>query len=425
MLAPNRRALLLGALLLGLMLGPWMAPARAQAISYTVQVVALSDRDAALAIVSDLLRQGFPGYVVRSTSSQGDVFRVRVGAFANRNAALLYASAMPEVAGGQPVPALAEAIPPGITPLAPRLLLMEEVGGLDVRLLRFGAGVTLRTQRRSPLAPAEYAIVHEGSVERVRAWQLAEASDGSRLRVRDLPLWPESWAEESDEVREGYLNSLLGLVAERLELPLSAVTEASYPNDEGVPRLVVVERVVPGAADGPLMIGLGLPASGMSSSGPLEFLKVEREQLPGLEPGVRVDIVAGRVDGDLGPPPSEEEPEGGSEPAGEPPADEASDSEGASDAGTTGEANDGTDDAPEADRSGEDAPGAEEPEAEVRGDGWIATADGPFIRLTVFADASRPASSWRAGRGLPLWSDGHYLLAASEGQLLLYDFLPR
>lgn len=406
MFAPSRRATLLSALLLGLLLGPLIAPAGAQAIPYTVQVVALSDRDAALAIQNDLLRQGFPGYVVRSTSSQGDVFRVRVGAFANRNAALLYASAMPEIAGGQPVPALAEAIPAGVTPLAPRLLLMEDVSGRDVRILRFGGSIALRTQRRAPLAPAEYAIVKDGSVERVRAWQLAESPDGSRLRVRDLPLWPDSWREESEVVREGYLNSLLGLVAERLELPLQVVGAASYSNEEGVPRLVVVERVVPGAPDGPVMLGLGLPASGMSQSGPLEYLKVDQEQLPGLEPGVRVDLVAGRVDGDLGPPKPEEQPNG-DQPSDDQPSDDQLGG-----------------DQPSDDQSG-GGQAAGESALELVGSGWIATEDGLFIRLSVPATATHPASSWRAGRGLPLWSYGNYLLAASSGQLLLYDFLPR
>lgn len=136
--------------------------AAAQQIPYTVQVVALSDRDAALNVVGDLLRQGFPAYVVRSTSAQGDVFRVRVGAFANRLAALRYAEAMPQVAGGQPVPALAEAIPPGITPLAPRLLLEEPMAGLDVRLLRVGGELVVRAQQRTPLAPADYLVLTAG-----------------------------------------------------------------------------------------------------------------------------------------------------------------------------------------------------------------------------------------------------------------------
>src|SRR5690606_23820850 len=103
-------------------------------------------------IMTDLLRHGYPAYVVRSTSSAGDVFRVRVGAFANRPAALLYAESMPQVAGGQPVPALAEAIPSGLTPLAPRLVLSQDLTGLDMRLLMVGDSLALRTQQRTPLA---------------------------------------------------------------------------------------------------------------------------------------------------------------------------------------------------------------------------------------------------------------------------------
>ncbi|HZJ10070.1 MAG TPA: SPOR domain-containing protein, partial [Trueperaceae bacterium] len=126
-----------------------LVPALAQSISYTVQVVALSDREAALNLQSDLIREGFPAYVVRSTSAQGDVFRVRVGAFANRAAALRYASGMPVTGGGQPVPALAEAIPPGITPLAPLLLVELPFSGRDVAVDRLGEALVIRSQVRA------------------------------------------------------------------------------------------------------------------------------------------------------------------------------------------------------------------------------------------------------------------------------------
>ena len=82
-------------LALALALAGHLTLASAQSIAYTVQVVALSDQEAALGIQTDLLREGFPAYVVRSTSDQGDVFRVRVGAFADRASTLLYASGMP------------------------------------------------------------------------------------------------------------------------------------------------------------------------------------------------------------------------------------------------------------------------------------------------------------------------------------------
>lgn len=389
---PRRAARLLGALVA---LAALSAPVAAQQIAYTVQVVALSDRQAALDIVSDLLRQGFPAYAVSSRSTQGDVFRVRVGAFVNRPAALRYAEAMPEVAGGQPVPALAESIPQGITPLAPRLLLEQHVAGVEVRLLPFGDGLALRLQQRSPLAVAEYVIPGQGAVERVRAWQLVDEEGGTRLWVREMPLWPDTWQEDGEEVREGYRNSLLGLVAERLGLDLAAVVDAQFTGVDEVPRLLVVERVRPGVADGTELLGLGLPASGMTPAGPLRYLGIDAADLPGVPAGVRVDLAAGTVTGQLRP--AEAVP------------------------------------APEEAEAGE--PGAEQPDAEpqgsggddaVRGDGWVAAPDGPFIRLTVPpAIEGGGARSWRAAFGMPLWSDGRHLLAGDGQTLLLYDFLSR
>ncbi|MFO7544780.1 MAG: SPOR domain-containing protein [Trueperaceae bacterium] len=403
-------ALLLGA-------ASWTA---AQSISYTVQVVALSDRDAALTVVSDLLRQGYPAYVVRSTSTQGDVFRVRVGAYANRGAAVLYAAAMPAVAGGQPVPALAEAIPPGITPLAPRLLVEERTAGADVRLIPLADDLGVRIQLRAPLAQAEYLMLSGGGVERVRAWQFAVRDDGTRVRVRDMALWPESWRDDSEEVREGFRSSLIGLVAERLGVPAEQVAAAEYHGaTDDVPRLIVVERLAPGATDIPELLGIGLPASGLTPSGPVAYLGVDSSELPGLPAGVRVDVTTGEVEGTWNGVAVERRAAG------------------------EGDAVDGVE--------------------AVVGEGWIAVPDGPFIRLTLVPDTSEsggdtgneapgdapsdassdeatapdtaqatpqapPAPTgvtWRAAVGLPLWSDGAHLVAVHDESLLIYDFLPR
>jgi len=457
--------------------------AAAQQIPYTVHVVALSDRDAALNVVGDLLRQGFPAYVVRSTSAQGDVFRVRVGAFANRLAALRYAEAMPQVAGGQPVPALAEAIPPGITPLAPRLLLEEPMAGLDVRLLRVGGELVVRAQQRTPLAPADYLVLTAGGgVERLSAWQLSEDATGARVWVRDMPLWPDTWREEPEEVREGYRSSFIGLVAERLDLAPEEVEAAQYSAGTGVPHLVVVERVSPGATEGPELLGLGLPASGMTPSGPLAYLGVDPELLPGLPDGVWLDLASGAVRGQLAPGGAGSADgaggdvvganEAGGDPAGPVDAGDTTDATGAeaaeaaeadaaeprvqptapaegAESGEAAEETEDTEDTEEAEEAEEapappEAAGAGEvdvagdgvdvaevdaaPEGGtvVAGDGWRATPDGPFVRLTVTPSAEGArASSWRAAYGTPLWSDGQRLVAHVGQVLLVYDFLPR
>lgn len=382
--------------------------ASAQPINYTVQVVALSDSDAALVIVNDLLREGYPAYAVRSTSTQGAVFRVRVGAFANRQAALHYAEAMPDVGGGRPVPALAEAIPQGITPLAPRLLLQEDVSGREARLLALPrGGLALRLQWRVPLGQAEYVIFRAGAVERFNAWQLVESEDGVRLRVRDLQLWPDAWQQESSDVRQGYLNNLVALIADRLGVGVAEVMAGKYvpPGDE-VPRLIVVERVVPGAADGPELLGVGLPASGMTPSGPIAYLGIDPGLLPAVPESARLDLASRSVTGALAEATWPGDLTGG--------------------AASSAEVAEETEPEP-VPESPVNAPQAAPTQVagEVLGSGWSAVPDGKFVRLTVLAEDGGPVSSWRACVGTPLWSDGHHLLALHNGVLLVYDFLLR
>ncbi|MCY4354083.1 MAG: SPOR domain-containing protein [Truepera sp.] len=75
-------------------------------IPYTVQVIIASDQSTALSLQTELRLEGFPVYVVRASTGQGDLYRVRVGAFANRDAALSYAGRMPPLGGSKPVPIL-------------------------------------------------------------------------------------------------------------------------------------------------------------------------------------------------------------------------------------------------------------------------------------------------------------------------------
>ena len=344
------RALVVVAALVGLAA---LSVVRAQSIAYTVQVVALSDREAALNLQSDLIRDGFPAYVVRSTSQQGDVFRVRVGAFANRPAALTYAAAMPVTGGGQPVPALAEAIPPGITPLAPLLVIEVPLAGRAVVVKQLDSALALRFQRPAEVAPAEYLIVEDSAVSSALAWRLGER-DGSRLWVRETLLWPPSWRDESDAVREGFQTSLIRLLAERLGVDAEVVQAAAYrPNPEGAPRLIVVELEAPEQPDGVLLLGIGLPFSGMTPAGPLEYLGVDAAELPPVASDV--DLAALLA----------------------------------------------------------------EPPASVTGEEFVAVSDDEYIRLDAFG------SSWRAGLGTPIWTDGRYLLATVADRLLVYDFVRR
>src|SRR5690606_40063336 len=66
-----RRAHRLATVLLAAVTAGGLLAAHAQSIAYTVQVVALSDREAALLVQTDLLRQGYPADVDRPTSQPG------------------------------------------------------------------------------------------------------------------------------------------------------------------------------------------------------------------------------------------------------------------------------------------------------------------------------------------------------------------
>jgi len=403
----------------------------ASAIAYTVQVIAVSDQATALSISRDLLRDGYPAYVVRSTGAQGDVFRVRVGAFANRSAALRYAESMPDVAGSRPVPALAEAIPAGIMPLAPRLLWQGGGDGDEVRVLPWPAGVALRVQRVDPLRQATYFVFQDGQERRFEAWAAfplatlpepdapaeldvpivdltepqadapmppaaepvvggepdgagedaaeaaladeAPAGDAARwqlldrvadanaaepeaglLLLRDRSLWPPSWDDDPDEVREAFQASSLTVLAAALELDVDSIAAATYfPGGGPPPAVIVVDTSDSSARDAGRIVALADAAAGVRVWGPERFL-VEGEalRLPSW-PATRIRT--------------------------EPAADTA-----------------------------------------LGGDGWQVRADAGFVRITL-----PDGATWRAGVGAPVWSDGRFVVAWDGERFLLYDFVPR
>src|SRR5690606_21508162 len=131
-----------------------------------------------------------------------------------------------------------------------------------------------------PVGPAEYVIVEDGSIQTAGAWRLG-GRDGQRLWVRETLLWPPTWQDESDAVREGFRTSLIRLLAERLEVEPEAVAAGEYrPSPGGAPRLAVVELEAPDRPDGVVLLGIGLPFSGMTHAGPLEYLGIDAQDLP-------------------------------------------------------------------------------------------------------------------------------------------------
>ncbi len=328
--------------------------AAAQGISYTVQVVALSDKAAALELQTQLNAQGFPAYVVRSTTADGDVYRLRVGAFANRQAALVFAEAMPQVAGGRPVPALAEAIPPGIVSLAPRLLTRIIPEARELAVAPWPGGLAVRLQQRSPLSEARYVLLLGAEMSSFDAWLAVPGEDGDRTQVRNLPLWPDSYETDPPEAREAYRSSVLSLVAETLSLPLNDVIATEFhANNEERPSLVVVERVRPTAQDGGTLTALGVPELGLSPTGPVQYLALDAADVPQAPETTVVSSLTPTTDA-------------------------------------------------------------------VQGDGWSAWSDGAFLRISLDG-----GSTWRAGVGVPLWTDGTVLITVQDGSYFFYDFVER
>jgi SPOR domain len=105
------------------------------AISYTVQLFASSDEPKASQLQAELADQGYKAYLLRVPTAQGQVYRIRVGAFANRAAAALFAQVLPSVEGSTPSPALVEGgEPPGLIPLQPALLGQYDVATTFVQI---------------------------------------------------------------------------------------------------------------------------------------------------------------------------------------------------------------------------------------------------------------------------------------------------
>lgn len=269
------------------------AAAVAQSIAYTVQVVALSDKGSALALQAQLASEGYPAYVVRSTTGLGDVYRVRIGAYANRQAALVFADTMPELAGGKPIPALAEAIPPGIVSLSPRVLTRIIPDGRTVSVLPWNGGVAIRLQQASPLAEARYVVLNGDQVTSFDAWLAVPSENGSITRLRDLSLWPENYAQDSPQARDAFEASVLSLVADALGVSLSDVKATVYkPDPKSVPLLMVLERVQQdgNGSQTSKLLALGVPELGLTPTGPTQFIGLSAGELPDAPKGAGIAV---------------------------------------------------------------------------------------------------------------------------------------
>ncbi|MDZ7801558.1 MAG: SPOR domain-containing protein [Trueperaceae bacterium] len=326
-------------------------------IAYTVQVAALSGAEAAIEQSGALLREGFPAYVVRAEGAAGTVFRIRVGAFGDRRSADRYAQAMGDRAGGTPRPALAEAIPAGILPLAPTAVMRLTNDARAVLLSWAEDGLAVRVGPRE--GEARYHLL--GTRASFLAWW-AEPTEDGRLEVARVPLDGEADVDDPDEVRDALFRQRLRLIAERADMAFDALREAvrgasgerhliAYRavGGETVERGVLAPDASASSRDAAAWIGEAPPAP----PAPLEVLVERAATQPASE-----DEVA-------------EEPSADPHPADDAPADDVPDGPPTPD--------------------GPGGPGADG----VTGDGWYAEADGPWTMIET------RGTSWRALVGTP------------------------
>ncbi len=358
------------------------------AISYTVQVAALSDEDAALALQQSLRGEGYPAYLVSVPSESGTIFRLRVGAFADRAAAQTYAEAMGGVGGTAPVPALAEGIPAELFPLEPSLLerfdSAPEMVSLEV--MPWGEGAALRTQGRFEDQPfiAEYRVLRPGADSVIfEAWRAApqEGSGGTALRTYNLSLWPGG--EMSEAEREAYAEARLEEVARSLELTPEQVRPFTlFEPGRGAPYLVLAEQFGM-AAERAAVLGTSAVSGGAVSGGSTSDVAALR--------GERYRA--------LGNPPERMPPGGPSltwfnraPPEGFP-----------------------TDlPVPLFDLQTLFSEGelGRDTSRTLLGDGWSASPQGDYTQLSV------GERTWRAVVGYPLWAGGDYLLVYADAPVL-------
>ena len=260
-----------------------LASSFAVAVSYTVQVVAVSSEDSAARFQSYLRDEGFPAYLVSVPNAQGYIFRLRVGSFANRAAAAAFAENLAQTLEDSPLnsspsPALAEGIPQDLIPLEAELLgRYDEEASVTVR--PWGDSAAVRTQSEG--RPATYFL----DTMTFEAWQAEPQEDGSIVQIYNEYLWPEAWPVEAPETLENYRQEQLTRIAAALELDTQTLSNFEYTNAEGVPYLVLARSYDPETQEAEYLPAVGKRQDTLPAGGPeLEWLAGDPLELPNWLP---------------------------------------------------------------------------------------------------------------------------------------------
>ena|GEM_PF-1459423 len=392
-------SLLRGAAIIGLLFGAQIAAAQDPLVPYTVQIAALSDAESAIGLSGQLLRDGFPGYVVRAEGAAGAVYRVRVAAFGDRSSADRYATTMGDQYGGAPQPALAEAIPAGILPLAPRLVARMEDGSV-AELVSWGDGLALYVA--DPNGPGTYALLSVD--ESFTAWWAAPTEDGGRDEIVQYSLDGEGAAQDDAAVRDALFRQRLRLVAEASGLDAAEV-EAGAVRGEPGERFLIVWRTVSGQTASDIVRGVLRSDADPSAREPEAWIGAVPPEP--VTPILRVDPA---------------EPEGLSpvsveevEPVSETDAVSVTDAGSEADTPADAEASVSSSD----DETSTETSNPNDVMGVAGGETWVARADGPWTVLEI------AGSSWRALAGEPVRGLDGMLLVRVEGAYELVRLLPR
>ena len=283
-------------LLVGLLLS-WLSVGLA--VSYTVQVVAVSSENSAADFQAYLVEQGFPAYLVTVPSAESYIFRLRVGSFANRTAAAAFAEALERSLEDSPLnsspsPALAEGIPQDLIPFEAALLGRYSAETYQVEVRPWGDSVAVRTQLRDASQPATYFLDAQTSF---RAWQAEPQADGSVVQIVNEALWPEAWPIETSEDLEAYRQDQLGRIAEALALDVRALSAFEDTDTEGVPYLVLARSYDPETQEASHLPAVGRVLEGGELE--LEWLSEELE-LPNWLPLFEAGISDPQTDASIG-----------------------------------------------------------------------------------------------------------------------------
>ena len=247
--------------------------ASSNAVSYTVQVIAVSTEPSALKLMETLNDEGYPSYLISVPTPEGPVYRIRVGSFANRNAASKFADAMNGILDSNPTPALAEGIPSDLAPLEADLV-NDFSNEYQLEVLPWQGEVAFRSQLKTGLSQAHYRVV---DITEFDAWRAAPQRDGSVIRVYSEYLWPESYSILTSNQLRDERQKVLERVSDEFGLSVSQLEGFEFTGLGERPFLILVDQTSP-SGERRLLKAIGQPDSTLTLFGP-ELIWLDQQEI--------------------------------------------------------------------------------------------------------------------------------------------------